>query len=157
MATRRHFLFVQKKLGKEMKCIFGRVVESRILVLLTFLIVPWLAASCGPSSDEIAAERGAAESECRQLASARSGYNPAKSSGDKSSVGKGAAIGAASGAAVGAITSDKSKKVVEGAAIGAAAGAGAGALKDKDDKKKAKQAASVYEAEFKHCMSGKGF
>lgn len=31
------------------------------------------------------------------------------------------------------------------------------ALKDKDDKKKAKQAASVYEAEFKYCMSGQGF
>ena len=111
-----------------------------------------LAVSCGQSSEE----RVAAESECRQIASARSGHDPSNPGGS-SSVGKGAAIGAASGAAVGAITSDKSKKVVQGAAIGAAAGAGAGALKDKDDKKKAKQAAELYQAEFKHCMSAKGF
>ena len=95
------------------------------------------------------------EQECRQLASARSVYNPG-STGGKSSVGKGAAIGAASGAAVGAITSKKSKKVVQGAAIGAAAGAGAGAIKDNEDKKKADQAAAAYQTEYKVCMSSRG-
>ena len=140
-----------------MKRIFERAAHSRAVLLAACLSLLGLATSCGPSSDEIAAEKAAAESECRQLASARSGYDPSNPSGGSSSVGKGAAIGAASGAAVGAITSDKSKKVVQGAAIGAAAGAGAGALKDKEDQKKAKQAAGVYEAEFKHCMSGKGF
>ena len=127
-----------------------------LLVLISGLGCLLLAASCGPSSEERAADRAAAESECQQLAIARSGYNPARPEKD-SAVGKGAAIGAASGAAVGAITSDKSKKVVQGAAIGAAAGAGAGALKDSDREKKAKQGAKVYQAEFKHCMSGKGF
>ena len=125
-------------------------------VLVSGLCCLLLAVACGPSSDDRAADRASAESECRQLASARSGYDPTSPVGS-SSIGKGAAIGAASGAAVGAITSDKSKKVVQGAAIGAAAGAGAGALKDNQDKKKAEQAASVYQAELQHCMSGKGF
>lgn len=130
---------------------------SNIPVLLTGLGSLFLVLSCGPSSEEIAADRVAAESECRQLAAARSGYDPSNPPGSTSSVGKGAAIGAASGAAVGAISSKKSKKVVQGAAIGAAAGAGAGALKDSEDKKKAEQAAKVYQAEFKHCMSSKGY
>ena len=116
---------------------------------LTFL---WMVVACGPSTEDMAA----ADQECRQLASARSGYDPSNPTSGKSSVGKGAAIGAASGAAVGAITSKKSKKVVQGAAIGAAAGAGAGALKDKEDKKKAEQAAANYEVEYQHCMSSKG-
>jgi len=116
---------------------------------LTFLC---MAVACGPSTEDMAA----ADQECRQLASARTGYDPSNPTGGKSSVGKGAAIGAASGAAVGAITSKKSKKVVQGAAIGAAAGAGAGALKDNEDKKKAEQAAANYQTEYQHCMSSKG-
>lgn len=140
-----------------MKGIFERAGNSSALIAAACLGFLSLTASCGPSSDELAAARTAAESECRQLASARSGYDPSNPPGGTSSVGKGAAIGAASGAAVGAITSDKSKKVVQGAAIGAAAGAGAGALKDREDRKKAEQAAGLYQAEFKHCMSSKGF
>ena len=140
-----------------MKRIFDKAANAKAFVLATCLSVPWLVTSCGPSSDEIAAEKGAAESECRQLASARSGYDPSNPPGSKSSVGKGAAIGAASGAAVGAITSDKSKKVVQGAAIGAAAGAGAGAIKDNEDRKKAEQAAAAYQTEYQFCMKGKGF
>lgn len=139
-----------------MNRIRSKEATSKVVLIAAGLSCAMLTASCGQSSEEIAAARAAAESDCIQLASARSGYNPANSGGS-SSVGKGAAIGAASGAAVGAITSDKSKKVVQGAAIGAAAGAGAGAIKDNEDKKKAKQAASLYQAEFKNCMSAKGF
>lgn len=140
-----------------MKRNYKRAQCFKVLVLVSGLVCLLLAASCGRSTDESAAvDRAAAESECRQLAAARSGYDPSSQAGG-SSVGKGAAIGAASGAAVGAITSDKSKKVVQGAAIGAAAGAGAGAIKDNEDKKKAEKAAAVYQAELKHCMSGKGF
>ena len=112
--------------------------------------------ACSPDPEDIAQDLTAAESECNQLASARSGYNPG-SAGSTSSVGKGAAIGAASGAAVGAITSKKSKKVVQGAAIGAAAGAGAGAIKDIEDRKKAEQAAAAYQIEYQACMKDKGF
>jgi len=127
--ARRRFAFEKSSQDSEMQRIFEKAANSKPLILATCLGFLWLATSCGPSSDEIAADRAAAESECRQLASARSGYDPSNPPGASSSVGKGAAIGAASGAAVGAITSDKSKKVVQGAAIGAAAGAGAGALK----------------------------
>ena len=108
--------------------------------------------ACGPSPEDMAA----ADLECRQLASARTGYDPSNPDGGKSAVGKGAAIGAVGGAALGAITSKKSKKVVQGAAIGAAAGAGAGALKNNEDKKKAEQAAANYQVEYQHCMSSKG-
>lgn len=112
-----------------------------------------LLVSCGPTPED----KVAAESDCKQLASARSGYNPGSASSGKSNVGKGAAVGAVGGAAVGALTSNKSKKVVQGAAVGAAAGAGVGVLKDKDNKKKAAQASSVYNTEYQHCMKGKGF
>ena len=115
-----------------MKRIFDKAANAKAFVLATCLIVPWLVTSCGPSSDEIAAEKGAAESECRQLASARSGYDPSNPPGSKSSVGK-------------------------GAAIGAAAGAGAGAIKDNEDRKKAEQAAAAYQTEYQFCMKGKGF
>jgi len=108
--------------------------------------------ACGPSAED----RAAADLECRQLATARTGYDPANPAGDKRSVGKGAAIGAVGGAALGAITSNKSKKVVQGAAIGAAAGAGAGALKDNEDKKRAEQAAAAYQTEYQHCMNSTG-
>ena len=106
--------------------------------------------ACGPSTEDMAAT----DLECRQLASSRTGYDPSNPEGGKSAIGKGAAIGAVSGAAVGAITSKKSKKVVQGAAIGAAAGAGAGALKNNEDKKKAEQAAANYQVEYQHCMNG---
>ena len=100
--------------------------------------------ACGPSTEDMAA----ADLECRQLASSRTGYDPSNPEGGKSAIGKGAAIGAVSGAAVGAITSKKSKKVVQGAAIGA------GALKNNEDKKKAEQAAANYQLEYQHCMNG---
>lgn len=129
-----------------------REINSKSILLILVLSCTWLTVSCGPSAED----RAAADSDCSQLASSRSGYNPG-SAGDKSSVGKGAAIGAAGGAAVGAVSSKKSKKVVQGAAIGAAAGAGAGALKDSEDRKKAKQAAAAYKTEYQHCMKGKGF
>jgi len=116
---------------------------------LTFL---WTAVACGPSAED----RAAMELDCRQLATSRTGYDPANPTGGKSSVGKGAAIGAVGGAALGAITSNKSKKVVQGAAIGAAAGAGAGALKDNEDKKRAEQAAAAYQTEYQHCMNSTG-
>lgn len=90
-----------------------------------------LIAACGNSSEE----RMAADLECSQIASARSGYNPAETAGSNSSMGKGAAIGAAAGAAVGAVSSKKSKDAAMGAAIGAAAGAGAGALKDREERR----------------------
>ena len=109
-----------------------------------------LVTACGDSSEE----RMAADMDCMQIASSRSGYKPA---GSDSSVGKGAAIGAAGGAVVGAVSSKKSKDVAKGAAIGAAAGAGAGALKDSEDRKKAEQARKAYEMEYQHCMKAKGF
>ena len=115
--------------------------------------------SCSSDTEDpaiTAEKKAAAESDCRQLASARSGYNAGASSGG-SSVGKSAAIGAVGGAAIGAVTSSKSKKVVQGAAVGAVAGAGVGALKDKKEKEKAEQAAAVYRAEYNECMSSKGF
>ena len=133
-----------------------REKNPRAILLVLGLSCLWLAASCGPSPEDIAQDRSAAEADCSQLASARSGYNP-NSTGGKSSVGKGAAIGAASGAAVGALTGKKSKKVVQGAAIGAAAGAGAGAIKDSEDRKKDDKAAAAYQTEYQHCMKDKGF
>jgi hypothetical protein len=109
-----------------------------------------LVTACGDSSEE----RMAADMDCMQIAASRSGYRPA---GSDSSVGKGAAIGAAGGAVVGAVSSKKSKDVAKGAAIGAAAGAGAGALKDSEDRKKAEQARKTYDMEYQHCMKAKGF
>ena len=132
--TRRHF----STLGSA-----GIALGAGLLSL--FLIT-----SCGDSSEE----RMAADLDCTQIAASRSGYKPAKSD---SSVGKGAAIGAAGGAAVGAVSSKKSKDVAKGAAIGAAAGAGAGALKDSEDRKKAEKARKAYEMEYQHCMKSKGF
>lgn len=124
----------------------------------TILLLGALALSgCGPNAEDIAEDRAATEADCSQLASSRSGYDPASPTSGKSSVGKGAAIGAASGAVVGALTSKKSKKVVQGAAIGAAAGAGAGAIKDSEDRKKDDQAAAAYQTEYQHCMKDKGF
>ncbi len=112
-----------------------------------------LIAACGPSPED----RVAADMQCSQYASTRTGYAPANPTGGKSSVGKGAATGAVGGAAIGAVTSKKSKKVVQGAAIGAAAGAGLTALKNNEGKKKTKQAKSAYQAEYQHCMNEKGF
>ena len=128
-------------------------IKPGMLMLLGLVPISLgLIVSCGPTPED----RVAAESECKQLASARSGYTGG-SSGGSSTIAKGAGIGAVGGAAIGALTSSKSKKVVQGAALGAAAGAGAGALKDKEDKKKAAQASSAYQAEYKNCMQGKGF
>jgi len=126
--------------------------SSPLVTPVYALVFLCLAVSCGPSAED----RAAADLECQQLATARTGYDPANPAGDKRSVGKGAAVGAVGGAALGAITSSKSKNVVKGAAVGAAVGAGAGALKDKEDKARADQAASAYQAEYQHCMSGKG-
>jgi len=111
-----------------------------------------MVAACGPSAED----RAAADLECRQLATARTGYDPANPDAGKSAVGRSAAVGAAGGAALGAITGTKGKSVLKGAAVGAAVGAGAGALKNKEDKKKAEQAESAYQAEYQHCMSSKG-
>jgi len=126
--------------------------NSPFVSLVFGLIFLCMAVACGPSAEDMAAK----DQECSQLASARSGYDPSNPEGSKSAIGKGAAIGAVSGAALGAITSKKSKKVVQGAAIGAAAGAGAGALKNNEDKKKAEQAAANYQTEYQHCMNSTG-
>ena len=68
----------------------------------TILLLGALALSgCGPNPEDIAADRAATEADCSQLASARSGYDPSSPTSGKSSVGKGAAIGAVTGAAVG--------------------------------------------------------
>lgn len=130
--------------------------ERRLLslVLLVGFGGLFLLTSCGGTSAE---DRAAAELKCGQFATARSGYDPARPPVESSSVGKGAAIGAASGAAVGAVTSSKSKKVVQGAAIGAAAGAGAGAIKDNEAKKAAEKAAAAYQSEYAACMREEGF
>ena len=128
-------------------------IHSAVLALGASLFCLSLVTACGDSSEE----RMAADMDCVQIASSRSGYTPAKAAGSDSSVGKGAAIGAAGGAVVGAVSSKKSKDVAKGAAIGAAAGAGAGALKDSEDRKKAEQARKAYEMEYQHCMKAKGF
>lgn len=125
-------------------------IRSAVIALGTGMICLSLISSCGDSSED----RMAADLDCTQIAASRSGYKSAKSD---SSVGKGAAIGAAGGAAVGAVSSKKSKDVAKGAAIGAAAGAGAGALKDSEDRKKAEQARKAYDMEYQHCMKSKGF
>lgn len=148
----------------------NRHSKSKISALAstaTGVAILFLAIACGPSAEDraaaeqaaaeqAAADRAAADLECRQLATARTGYDPANPAADKSAVGKGAAVGAVSGAALGAITGNKSKNIVKGAAVGAAVGAGAGALKNNEDRKRAEQAANAYQAEYQHCMSGKG-
>ena len=125
-------------------------IHSVVLAMGASLLCLSLITACGDSSEE----RMAADMDCAQIAASRSGYKPASSD---SSVGKGAAIGAAGGAVVGAVGSKKSKDVAKGAAIGAAAGAGAGALKDSEDRKKSKQAQKAYDMEYLHCMKAKGF
>ena len=125
-------------------------IHSAVFAIGASLLCLSFVTACGDSSEE----RMAADIDCAQIAASRSGYKPA---GSGSSVGKGAAIGAAGGAAVGAVSSKKSKDVAKGAAIGAAAGAGAGALKDSEDRKKAKQAQKAYDMEYQHCMKSKGF
>jgi hypothetical protein len=140
-----------------MKSESKRQKKPRAFLLVLGLSSLWLAASCGPNPEEIAADRATVEADCSQLASARSGYDPESPTSGKSSVGKGAAIGAASGAVVGAVSSKKGKKVVQGAAIGAAAGAGVGALKDSEDRKKEEQAAAAYKTEYEYCMKDKGY
>ena len=125
-------------------------IHSVVLAMGASLLCLSLITACGDSSEE----RMAADMDCAQIAASRSGYKPASSD---SSVGKGAAIGAAGGAVVGAVGSKKSKDVAKGAAIGAAAGAGAGALKDSEDRKKSKQAQKAYDMEYQHCMKAKGF
>ena len=125
-------------------------LHSAVFAIGASLLCLSFVTACGDSSEE----RMAADIDCSQIAASRSGYKPAASG---SSVGKGAAIGAAGGAAVGAVSSKKSKDVAKGAAIGAAAGAGAGALKDSEDRKKAKQAQKAYDMEYQHCMKSKGF
>ena len=127
-------------------------VHSAIIALGASLLCLPLVTACGDSSEE----RMAADAECAQIASAKSGYKPVNTAGSDSSVGKGAAIGAAGGAVVGAVSSKKSKDVAKGAAIGAAAGAGAGALKDSEDRKKNEQARKAYDMEYQHCMKAKG-
>jgi hypothetical protein len=122
-----------------------------VLVAVTFCLP--LLSGCGDSSEE----RAAADADCVQIATSRSGYTPSGAAGSGSSVGKGAAIGAAGGAVVGAVSSKKSKDVAVGAAVGAAAGAGAGALKDSEDRKKADQARKTYDMEYQHCMKSKGY
>ena len=123
---------------------------SGISTLAACLLFLSALTACGDSSEE----RLAADMDCKQIAVSKSGYGAATSD---SSVGKGAAIGAAGGAVVGAVSSKKSKDVAKGAAIGAAAGAGAGALKDSDDRKKAAQARETYDMEYQHCMRSRGF
>ena len=125
-------------------------IHSAVVAMGASLLCLSLVTACGDSSEE----RVAAHMDCAQIAASRSGYKPASSD---SSVGKGAAIGAAGGAVVGAVGGKKSKDVAKGAAIGAAAGAGAGALKDSEDRKKATQAQKAYDMEYQHCMKAKGF
>ena len=125
-------------------------IPSAVLAMGASLLFLSLVTACGDSTEE----RMAADMDCMQIAASRSGYKPASKD---SSVGKGAALGAAGGAVVGAASSKKSKDVAKGAAIGAAAGAGAGALKDSEDRKKAKQAQKAYDMEYQHCMKAKGF
>ena len=125
-------------------------IHSAVVAMGASLLCLSLVTACGDSAEE----RMAADMDCAQIAASRSGYKPASKD---SSVGKGAAIGAAGGAVVGAASSKKSKDVAKGAAIGAAAGAGAGALKDSEDRKKAKQAQKAYDMEYQHCMKAKGF
>ena len=99
-------------------------------------------------------KRAAAEAECSTLAKEKSGYDPSSQSSKSSTVGKGAAVGAAGGAAVRAI---QGKSLLKGAAVGAAAGAGAGALKDSKSNKTEATAQGNYQLEYDKCMGEKGY
>ena len=114
----------------------------------------------GQSPDQVEQDKY----QCYQWAKGETGFDPMApptatappppNQAPTASTGRSAVGGAVTGSLIGGIADGDWGK---GAAIGAAAGAGAGALKDSDREKKAKQGAKVYQAEFKHCMSGKGF
>ncbi len=125
----------------------------KVIMLVSGLICCGLITSC----DQSATKMAAAESECAQKASAITGFNPSNPTNVESKVGKGAAYGAVSGAALGAITSSRSRKVVAGAAIGAAAGAGIAAISGSEKKKAAARARDNYQREYENCLAEKGF
>ena len=78
-------------------------LHSAVFAIGASLLCLSLVTACGDSSEE----RMAADIDCAQIAASRSGYKPA---GSDSSVGKGAAIGAAGSAVVGAVSSKKSQE-----------------------------------------------
>ena len=125
----------------------------KLVTLVSGLLCCSLITSC----DQSATKMAAAESECAQKASAITGFNPSNPTNVESKVGKGAAYGAVSGAALGAITSSRSRKVVAGAAIGAAAGAGIAAISGSEKKKAAARARDNYQREYENCLAEKGF
>ena len=128
-----------------------KTINSMLAVLILFGIGAVI--TCSQAADK----RAQAEADCSKLATDKTGYNPANPPATSSNIGKGAAIGAAGGAVVGAISSNKSKKVVQGAVIGGAAGAGIGAIQDNEKKKAAAQSRDAYQREYQNCLKDKGF
>ena len=121
-------------------------------LIIPAIIMFGIAPLCANAQDD--EQRAAAQAECSTLATEKSGYDPASQSSKSSTVGKGAAVGAAGGAAVRAI---QGKSLLKGAAIGAAAGAGAGAMKDSKANKSDATAQGNYQLEYDKCMSEKGY